>query len=158
MSLGLDSDQLGVLAAAVERLVPADEHGPGAVELGVVDYIAAAPAGAERAIAWAEGLASLDGAAAARRGCRFAELGPEQRDAILAGLEQGRDPFFELLRDHVLQGMFGDPCHGGNRDGAGWALLSYPGPRRAWSEAEQQLDALPGPDPSIAPGPRSGDA
>jgi Gluconate 2-dehydrogenase subunit 3 len=152
----LDSGQLSVLGAAVDRIAPADASGPGAIELGVVDYIAAALAEGVGSGAWAEGLAALDACAVERHGIHFDACAPAERDGILADFEAGRagdDPtdevaFFELLRDHVLQGMFGDPSYGGNRDGGGWRLLSYSGPKLVWTEAEQQVDALPGPAPS----------
>ena len=113
----LDSGQLSVLGAAVDRIAPGDASGPGAIELGVVDYIEAALAEGVGAGAWAEGLAALDACAVERHGTHFDACAPAERDGILADFEAGRaggDPidevaFFELLRDHVLQGMFGDP-------------------------------------------------
>lgn len=39
MAVFLTPEEYAVLEAAVERLIPADEHGPGARELGVADYI-----------------------------------------------------------------------------------------------------------------------
>lgn len=149
----LDSGQLSVLGAAVDRIAPTDASGPGAIELGVVDYIATALGEGVGSGAWAEGLAALDACAVERHGTRFDACGLAERDGILADFEAGRaggDPtgevaFFALLRDHVLQGMFGDPSYGGNRDGGGWRLLSYSGPKVVWTEAEQQLDALPAP-------------
>jgi gluconate 2-dehydrogenase gamma chain len=61
---------------------------------------------------------------------------------VLSELERGADPaFFELVRRHVMEGMFGDPAYGGNRDRAGWELLGYAGPRLVWTEAEQRLRA-----------------
>jgi hypothetical protein len=152
----LDSGQLSALGAAVDRIAPADASGPGAIELGVVDYIVGALAVGVGVGAWVEGLEALDACAIERHGVRFDACSPEQRDAILGDFEAGRagsglpdeDAFFEMLRDHVLQGMFGDPSYGGNRDGGGWRLLSYPGPKLVWTEAEQRLDALPGPAPS----------
>ena len=151
----LDSGQLSALGAAVDRIAPGDASGAGAIELGVVDYIEAALAEGVGARCWAEGLAALDACAAERHGARFDACAPDERDAILADFEAGRAGsdlpdeagFFELLRDHVLQGMFGDPSYGGNRDRGGWRLLSYPGPKLVWTEAEQQLDALPEPAP-----------
>ena len=151
----LDSGQLSALGAAVDRIAPGDASGAGAIELGVVDYIEAALVEGVGARCWAEGLAALDACAAERHGARFDACAPDERDAILADFEAGRAGsdlpdeagFFELLRDHVLQGMFGDPSYGGNRDRGGWRLLSYPGPKLVWTEAEQQLDALPEPAP-----------
>jgi hypothetical protein len=147
----LDSGQLSALGAAVDRIAPVDASGPGALELGVVDYIEAALAEGIGAGAWVEGLAALDACADARHGISFDACALDERDAILAAFEAGtagsglddEAAFFELLRDQVLQGMFGDPSYGGNRDRGGWRLLSYPGPKLVWTEAEQQLDALP---------------
>jgi hypothetical protein len=36
--------------------------------------------------------------------------------------------FLGLLVDHTMQGFYGDPRHGGNRQGAGWKVvgLAYP--------------------------------
>jgi gluconate 2-dehydrogenase gamma chain len=36
--------------------------------------------------------------------------------------------FFQIVVDHSMQGFYGDPRHGGNRDGASWKMLglSYP--------------------------------
>jgi hypothetical protein len=31
--------------------------------------------------------------------------------------------------EHTLQGMFGDPVYGGNKQFAGWDLIGYPGVR-----------------------------
>ena len=147
----LDSEQLSVLGAAVDRIAPADASGAGAIELGVVDYIEGALAEGVGGTGWVEGLGALDAAAMERHGVGFDACGADERDAILAAFEAGTAgsvlvdevAFFELLRDHVLQGMFGDPSYGGNRDRGGWRLLSYPGPKLVWTEAEQQLDALP---------------
>src|ERR1700742_4809426 len=107
----LDSGQLSALGAAVDRIAPADASGPGAIELGVVDYIEAALAEGVGTGAWAEGLAALDACATERHGARFDACAPAERDAILAAFEDGtagsglddEAGFFELLRDHVLQ-------------------------------------------------------
>jgi Gluconate 2-dehydrogenase subunit 3 len=146
----LSSAQLDTLEAALERLIPTDELGPGARDAGVCEYVQRALAGP--ASAWVEeysvGLEALDEVALARYGGRFATLtGPEQ-DATLRTIERGLNTagFFELLRRQALEGMFGDPVWGGNRERAGWNLLSYPGPRAEWSAAEQALDAPPTPD------------
>jgi gluconate 2-dehydrogenase gamma chain len=119
------------LEAIADRLIPADAHGPGATQAGAVTYIERALQGpyAEHAATYAAGLAELDG---------FAELSERAQDERLRAIEG--TAFFELVRAHVLEGMFGDPSYGGNRDGAGWRLLDYPGPRRVWTEREQALD------------------
>lgn len=92
------------------------------------------------------GLAAFERLAHDRFGTPFTGLSAAQQDAVLAQAEGGDDTgaFFETMRTHALEGMFGDPRWGGNADGVGWKLLGYPGPRREWSEAEQRLDARPG--------------
>lgn len=121
-----------VLEAIADRLIPADEHGPSATQAGAVTYVERALAGpyAEHAATYAAGVADLDG---------FAALSPEAQDARLRALEGSA--FFELVRAHVLEGMFGDPSYGGNVEGVGWRLLGYPGPRREWTAEQQALDA-----------------
>jgi gluconate 2-dehydrogenase gamma chain len=119
------------LEAIADRLIPADEHGPSATQTGAVTYIERALQGvyAEHRATYAAGLAELDG---------FAALTAQEQDDRLRELEG--TAFFELVRTHVLEGMFGDPGYGGNRDHAGWRLLDYPGPRAVWTEQDQALD------------------
>jgi hypothetical protein len=107
------------LDALLERILP------GSVEAGVRGYLDEP--------AYREGLAKLEA-----RG--FATLRVAEQDAIVASLEG--DPFFELVRRHVLEGMFGDPRWGGNADGAGWELLGYPGPRLEWGAEAQQIEVV----------------
>ena len=133
----MNPDRRATLAGALERLLPADEDGPGAVALGAATYIERA-LGAEHAGSrsdYERGLDALDAQALARHGARFALLGAEQRDELLGDA----GAFLELLRAHTIEGCFGDPRWGGNAGGAGWALLGYPGPRAQWSEREQRL-------------------
>ena len=73
-------------------------------------------------------------------GVGFAELAGELQDALLRAAEAREDhTFFELVLAHAMEGMFGDPAHGGNKDGAGWKLMGYPGPRYVWTERDQRL-------------------
>jgi hypothetical protein len=39
----------------------------------------------------------------------------------------------------MLEGMFGDPHYGGNKNFAGWDLIKYPGPRPAVSPEMQKM-------------------
>jgi hypothetical protein len=135
----LSASQRRTLRAFADRLVPIDEHGPGAVDAGAVDYVEQALAGDYAALlpVYVAGLEALDATTLARDGQPFAELDPATQDARLRELEHGA--FFELVRRHVMEGMFGDPVHGGNRDGAGWELLGYAGPRRVWTAEQQRI-------------------
>jgi hypothetical protein len=48
-----------------------------------------------------------------------------------------------MIRTHAMQGMFGDPAHGGNTNFVGWKLVRFPGPRFVISAKDQQLDVVP---------------
>jgi hypothetical protein len=144
--MSLTPAQRRALEAAAQRLIPADGSGPGAGEAGAIAYLERALAGpySHHGGAYRRGVAALDEASRAAGGGSFAALEPRRQDGVLAALESSEDAleraFFELLRAHVIEGMFGDPSWGGNIDRAGWRLLGYPGPRRSWTEHEQQLD------------------
>ena len=140
-------------AAIFERLFPADENGPGAVEIGVLTYVDLALSGAYRdqAEAFRLGLAALDHAARERHGTLFADCDPIGQDAMISALEHGtlrdlRAPspqdFFKLLLDYLQEGLFADPAYGGNRDKLGWRFLGHPG---VWLEnsAEECLSEEP---------------
>ena len=139
-----------VLDAAVARLIPTDEHGPGAREAKAARYIDRALGGALASSreAYRSGLAAIDAHARRTKGGPFATLAERDQDAVLSDLESntasGFTPnsaaFFNLLRTHTLQGTFGDPYYGGNANFVGWDLLGYPGLRLAVSAADQRLD------------------
>ncbi len=140
---------LRIIEAFVDRLIPSDENGPGARESGVPTYIdrSFADALAPEKPAFAASLESVDTFARSRHGAPFAELTLDKRDDILTAMEaneaKGFTPdsrtFFYRIRQLTLEGMFGDPFYGGNRNFAGWDLLRYPGPRMAVSAADQRL-------------------
>ncbi|MEP7365785.1 MAG: gluconate 2-dehydrogenase subunit 3 family protein [Acidobacteriota bacterium] len=141
--------QLRIVEAFVERLIPSDEHGPGARESGVATYIDRSFAGvlAKERGAFSAGLASVDVLAHRRHGAAFADLNATKQDEVLTAMEnneaEGFVPnsraFFLRMRQLTLEGMFGDPYYGGNRGFAGWDLIRYPGPRMAVSAEEQKL-------------------
>jgi hypothetical protein len=155
----LSAAERRTLEALVDRLAPADELGPGALEMGAADYIDRSLAdflAAEKG-SIAEGLASTDAFARASHGAAFGELPPDQKDAVLKAMENGTASgfgpesgdaarvFFNRIHRLTLEGMFGDPYYGGNRNFAGWDLIRYPGPRLAVSAEEQRMSALPKP-------------
>ena len=149
MTSGLGSGADAVLAAALERLIPDDEHGPGALEAGVGRYVEGAlERGGDEALArWRAGLEGLDALARAREGAGFAELAPDAQDRVLAAAADGPPAaFFEELRGRAIEGMFCDPAWGGNAGEAGWRLLGYPGPRHVWTAEDQRIeDSAPRP-------------
>jgi hypothetical protein len=144
----LSPSQLKTLEAFIDRLVPKDENGPGAVECGAATYIDRALAGAlatEKG-AFLEGLAGVDALANSTHKAAFADLSPEIRDELLTSMENGAArAFFNRVRRLTLEGMFSDPYYGGNKNFAGWDLIRYPGPRLAVSPDDQKMSTPPKP-------------
>jgi gluconate 2-dehydrogenase gamma chain len=111
------------------------------------------------------GLAALEALAQARHGSGFADLSEAQQDGMLelmapsdddqgggalgeqdfqTGTEGfGATAFFEMVRQHTIHGMFGDPLYGGNRFLVGWQLIGYPGARRAYTPHDLQTEGTP---------------
>ena len=127
------------MTAVCARIIPTDENGPGATEARAAQYIDRALGGwlAPSRVAYTDGLAVIDAAAAKRSSRRFVELAAGEQDAVLTDLQQ--TPFFALVRTHTIQGTFCDPAYGGNANFAGWDLLGYPGVRLAVTAEDQRM-------------------
>ncbi|MBM42480.1 MAG: hypothetical protein CL483_11215 [Acidobacteria bacterium] len=148
----LTADEAELLEAIADHLIPEDELGPGAVAAGAVVYIDRALSGAlsDSRNAYRGGLAAFDRYCRASRGAPFRELSHLDQVSALIDVETGgatgaktgfsgsSASFFGMVRNHVLQGTFGDPYYGGNREYIGWDLLRYPGVRTAVSPALQE--------------------
>jgi hypothetical protein len=150
----LSASELKTLEAFIDRLVPRDENGPGAVECGAGTYIDRALAGALAAekATFLEGLTGVDALARSTHNAAFADLAPEVRDELLTAMDNGTAagfpnsrPFFNRVRRLTLEGMFSDPYYGGNKNFAGWDLIRYPGPRLAVAPEDQKMSTPPKP-------------
>jgi len=150
----LSASERQTLDAFVDRLVPKDELGPGALDMGAANYIDLSLADylAPEKPSFVEGLGAVDAYARAQYDTRFADLAPEKKDAILTAMENGTASgfsnsrvFFNRVRRLTLEGMFSDPYYGGNKNFAGWDLIRYPGPRLAVGPEDQKMSALPKP-------------
>ncbi|MDQ1469917.1 MAG: gluconate 2-dehydrogenase gamma chain [Bryobacterales bacterium] len=145
--------QAAIIEAACERIMPADESGPGAKDAGVVIYIdrqLAGPYGHDKyrfiqapffesvsehgyqgkenpRELYTAGLGLLSD---------FLPLTPAQQDERLVSME--RSLFFQMLRTHTVEGMFCDPLHGGNVGMAGWKMIGFPGPYMSWRDEIDQ--------------------
>lgn len=117
LSVLTDDTQRHTLAAAFDRLIPADELGPSATEAGCIEFLDAQLEGpfGQGASMYREqplqpnadelmqtpqfiatprerydsGLNALDAYARRQDGAAFADLAPERQDEILAGMESG---------------------------------------------------------------------
>jgi gluconate 2-dehydrogenase gamma chain len=157
--LNLTAAETEILAAIVDRLIPSDELGPGALEAGALRFIDRALSEAESssADAYRAGIAALDRYSRYSRGAAFVDLSPRDQDSVLidvqtgaatgagTGFEGSSAAFFNLVKDHTWQGTFGDPQYGGNAGFVGWDLIRYPGVRLRVTDEEQRMleaDAL----------------
>lgn len=147
----LTPDQRQILDAFIDRLIPKDELGPGAVECGVGDYIDRCLAdylAAEKPL-FVEGLTNLDVFSLRTQGIAFATLTADKRNAVLTDIDNNQAPnlrgFFNRVRRLTLEGMFGDPVYGGNKNFAGWDLIRYPGAKLAAGPEDQSMKTPPKP-------------
>jgi Gluconate 2-dehydrogenase subunit 3 len=147
----MNLEQRRILDAFIDRLIPKDELGPGAVECGVGDYIDRCLAdylAAEKPL-FLDGLASLDVFALRTQGIAFASLTADKQDAVLTAIDSNQEPnlrgFFNRVRRLTLEGMFGDPAYGGNKNFAGWDLIRYPGAKLAVGPEDQSMKTPPKP-------------
>jgi len=151
----LTASERHTLDAFVDRLVPKDELGPGALEMGAANYIDLSLADylAPEKASFVEGLAAVDAYARTQYDARFADLTPEKKDTVLTAMDNGTASgfppnsrvFFNRVRRLTLEGMFCDPYYGGNKNFAGWDLIRYPGPRLAVGPEDQKMSTLPKP-------------
>ena len=143
-----------VLAAICERLIPSDEHGPGAREARAVHYIdrSLASHNKDDRESYMVGLNAIDEYARQTRRHGFATLSNDVQDSILLALQRNRIPdfplaagsFFNMLRNHCIDGTFCDPYYGGNRNFVGWDMIHYPGVRQSASDRDVRAgSALP---------------
>jgi gluconate 2-dehydrogenase gamma chain len=82
------------------------------------------------------GIAAANAACVKSYGKTFDKMAPAQRQEFLLALQVGKvmfdsglpaQVFFTTLYQNVMEGMFADPIHGGNRQKAGWKMLGFPG-------------------------------
>lgn len=128
--------QAATIEAICEQIIPADED-PGAKWAGVVHYIDLGLAGDFQGLrpAYEAGLKRLAALSRDLSPQPFAELDFAAQTKILEKLEKddvregstsGRE-FFQLVRQHTIEGFFGDPKYGGNREMMGWKVLKFEG-------------------------------
>ena len=149
----LTGRQYRTIEAAASRILPTTDT-PGATEAGVVVYIdrALTEAYPELAPLYREGCRTLDRHARQRSARTFADLAPEEQDAVLSSFEAGEAPdfrraslFFETLRKHTMEGFLGEPAYGGNRGLVGWRLVGFPGHQYGYDDAyiDREVDIEP---------------
>jgi gluconate 2-dehydrogenase gamma chain len=118
-----DAREIDALAS---QIIPTDES-PGAREAGVIYFIdrALATFDADKLPVYREGLKRAQDT---RRELfpnsqSISVLKPDEQIRLLQAIEKSE--FFEQLRTHAMQGFFGNPSYGGNRNLEGWKLIGF---------------------------------
>lgn len=137
-----------IVEALADQIIPSEPGSPGASEAGVVYYIDQMLAGFGRELqgVYRSGLEALQDAVGKHADHDFAALDAEARHRLVEDMSalHDEDPdaflgqFFAIVREHVIQGFFGDPAYGGNSDEIGWRLVGYPGAQWGFTADQMQ--------------------
>ena|SRR5262245_22733928 len=143
----LNDEDAATVRAFAERIWPAGSGTAGASEIGVLNYIDLALAGAYSDMQdfYRRGLAQLDAYCRSTQQKPFVQLAAAQQDDVIRALEQNKasgfawpsaPQFFNTVRTHVMEGLFADPVYGGNNNFEGWRQVSFPGGQPSFTEQD----------------------
>lgn len=124
------------LIALCEQIIPRDDYGGGATEAGVIDYIdkqLVAVFDYDQAI-YQMGISAIQSSSLQINNKRFEELDFDTQTEFLIACEAGNLPeehwqgldqsrFFQLLIRHTMQGFYGPPRHGGNKNYMSYRMM-----------------------------------
>ncbi len=125
----LSDAQAETLAALADQIIPEDDF-PSASQAGVIVYIDRQLMGPYRRHrdAYQAGFESADRISREFCGVALAQAPPPIRQEVTSALAEQRSDFFELAREHIMEGYYGSPRHGGNRDAVSWRMLGLEEP------------------------------
>jgi gluconate 2-dehydrogenase gamma chain len=128
------------IIAFCEQIIPRDQS-PGATDAGVIHYI-------DRQVSsvfhydqetYRTGIKSLQNYCNGKFSHKFERLSPEDQNSVLMLIESNQlnekewtmgrpSDFFNLIRSHTMQGFYGSPIHGGNKNFMSFEMLriDYP--------------------------------
>lgn len=136
----LNEEEITLLDAIVEQIIPTDDF-PGGKWANVSNFIdkQLSTYYTVHRSAYREGLAAFEKTVIQIKGKKFEELPFGEQTVILEKLEAGEfsgdywrnhpsSDFFDMVRQHSLQGFYGSPVHGGNRGYISYHMLGldYP--------------------------------
>lgn len=128
------------LVALCEQIIPADEY-PGATDAGVIHYIDKQTylRFPDDKNIYQKGIEALQSTCLDKSGRLFEELESAVQIDIMKDMEQNKLPdtyweevqqsaFFNLVLSRTMQGFYGSPRHGGNKDYVSYRMmkLDYP--------------------------------
>jgi hypothetical protein len=88
---------------------------------------------------YAQGILQLDESARARHGAVFKKLTAEQQPALV---KDGDLEFLEMVYDHTVEGMYGVPEYGGNRNMVGWRNILFEGDNQPIGYTRKEVEEL----------------
>ena len=136
----LNEEEIGLLDEIVEQIIPSDDF-PGGKWANVSNFIDKQLCSYYRnhQSAYREGLAALEKTVIQMKGKKFKELSFADQTAILEMMQTEKftgdywrdhpsGNLFDMIRQHSLQGFYGSPVHGGNREYISYRMLGldYP--------------------------------
>lgn len=126
--------------ALCEQIIPKDES-PGATDAGVIQYIDRQLSGVFHydQETYRQGIKNLEDLSAKKYAKDFEALDFDTQTKLLVAMESGQvdekewpsgkpSDFFNLILSHTMQGFYGSPIHGGNKDFMSFEMLriDYP--------------------------------
>ena len=132
-------DEAMCVIALCEQIIPADDEFGGASDAGVVFYIDRQLSGPLNELAenYRENLINLQAFCKNEFGKRFQNLASNEQIEVMKLMEENQidarlwekpSDFFRLTLSHTMQGYYGSPIHGGNKDYMSFNMLrlEYP--------------------------------
>ena len=132
-------DEAMCVIALCEQIIPADDEFGGATDAGVIYYIDRQLMGvfSDQAPTYRESLKRLQTHCNNEHGKPFQDLAFDEQFEIMQRMEKNEidvdswanaSGFFQLIRVHTMQGYYGSPIHGGNKDYMSFDMLEldYP--------------------------------
>lgn len=142
-AVALTDGERRTFEALADQIIPPDGDA-GGKDAGLADFLDRQLRGPHHRYlpVYRDGLARLDQTAQQLHRKLFADLPFDMQNAVLVLLEQDQAPpgiwkpgeapeFFRLAIDHCMQGYYGSPRHGGNRDSVSWKMLGLDYPQLA---------------------------
>ena len=140
--------------AMCEQIIPEDEHGGGATEAGVIRFIdrqLIAVFDYDQLI-YQRGIAALQSTCIAAANKRFEKLDGHVQLEMLERMEAGTLPedqwgevgqqqFFRLVVAHTMQGFYGAPRHGGNKNYMSYQMMGLDFPLVVGRNHYEQLNS-----------------
>jgi len=132
--------EIKIMEAIADQIIPKDEWAGGS-EAGVVNFIDLQLEGPYHRFQadYRKGLSAIQNTCENKLNCKFENLSYDRQTDFLKKMEAGKiggdvwskgfdKYFFELLRSNCLQGYYGSPRHGGNKNFISFKMIGIDQP------------------------------